>query len=507
MASTNAALLAAAMTVLLGACTLEPHYHRPAAPVPALEGSAAGGTAAADIGWREFFPDSQLRELIALALANNRDLRVAALNVRSAQAQYRIQRAQLFPTIDASGVEQVEEIPVKVLESEFPSAGAQAAGSGSALPSGVTARTFDVGVGFTSYELDVFGRIRSLSHAALQQYFSSGETRRSVQLTLVAEVATAYLTVLADQTLLDITRDTLKSQEQSYALTQRMFTAGTTTELALRQAEGTVDTARANLAQYQRQLAQDRDALQLLLGASIPDDVDFSGGLDRGPVVAELEEGIPSDVLVRRPDVLAAEHQLKAANAEIGAARAAFLPAISLTGNFGTESTQLSGLFKSGSRAWSFSPAISVPIFAGGANVANLQASKLARDTAVAQYEKAIQTAFREVADALVARGTLDDQLAAQQALVTASAIAYRLADMRFRGGVDSYLNALDAQRALYGAQQQLQTVRLLRLGNLVTLYKALGGGLLEHAAASRTTPKPATSETLPPQSGPPASN
>jgi multidrug efflux system outer membrane protein len=497
--------LAAAVATLLGACTLEPHYQRPPSPMPALEGGAAGGTIAADIGWREFFPDPQLQQLIGLALTDNRDLRVAALNVQSAQAQYRIQRASLFPTVDASGVEQVQHIPLGVLAAEFPSGAAGALGP---LPTnGITEHTYDVGVGFTNYELDLFGRIRSLSHAALQQYFSSGETRRSVQLTLVAEVATAYVAVLADQTLLDITRDTLKSQEDSYALTQKLFSGGTTTELALRQAESTVDTARANLAQYNRQQALDRDALQLLLGAPIPDGIDFSGGLDRGNMVAELAEGIPSDVLVRRPDVLAAEHQLMAASAEIGAARAAFMPAISLTGNFGTESTQLSGLFKGGSRAWTFSPQISVPIFAGGANVANLQATKLARDTAVAQYEKAIQTAFREVADALVARGTLDEQLAAQQALVAASEKAYRLADMRYRGGVDSYLSALDAQRTLYGAQQQLQTVRLLRLQNLVTLYKALGGGLLEHAAAAQATLEPSSSESLRAHAGPPASN
>jgi multidrug efflux system outer membrane protein len=486
MARRSTCLLAAAVATLLGACTLEPHYHRPPAPVPALPGGTAAGTAAADIGWREFFPDPQLQQLIALALTSNRDLRVAALNVQSAQAQYRIQRAQLFPTVDASAVEQVERTPTAVLEAEFPTAAS--AFTGSALPAGITVRTYDVGVGFTNYELDLFGRIRSLSHAALQQYFSSGETRRSVQLTLVAEVATAYVAVLADQTLLDITRGTLKSQQESYALTQKTFIGGTNTELALRQAETTVDTARANLAQYNRQLTQDRDALQLLLGAPIPDDIDFSGGLDRGNMVAELEEGIPSDVLVHRPDILAAEHQLMAANAQIGAARAAFLPAISLTGNFGTESSQLSGLFKGGSRAWTFSPDISLPIFAGGANVANLQATKLARDTAVAQYEKAIQSAFREVADALVARGTLDEQLAAQQALVTASAVAYRLADMRYRGGVDSYLTALVAQVSLYSAQQQLQTVRLTRLENLVTLYKALGGGLREHAAAAETS-------------------
>ena len=483
MACRSTCLLAAAVATLLGACTLEPHYHRPPSPVPALQGGTEGETVAADIGWREFFPDPQLQQLIALALTSNRDLRVAALNVQSAQAQYRIQRAELFPTIGASAVEQVQHIPSGVLAAEIP--GGAAGGAGTLPNNGITVHTYDVGLGFTNYELDLFGRIRSLSHAALQQYFSSGETRRSVELTLVAEVATAYVAVLADQTLLDITRDTLKSQEDSYALTQKMFNGGTTTELALRQAETTVDTARANLAQYNRQQALDRDALQLLLGAPIPDGIDFSEGLNRGNMVAELEEGIPSDVLVRRPDVLAAEHQLMAANAEIGAARAAFLPAISLTGNFGTESTQLSGLFKGGSRAWTFSPQISVPIFAGGANVANLEATKLARDTAVAQYEKAIQTAFREVADALVARGTLDDQLAAQQALVTASTVAYRLADMRYRGGVDSYLTALVAQVSLYSAQQQLQTVRLLRLQNLVTLYKALGGGLREHTATA----------------------
>ena len=483
-------VLAATVTALIGACTLEPNYHRPAAPVPALEGGTQGGAAATDIGWREFFPDPQLQQLIALALANNRDLRVAALNVESAQAQYRIQRAELFPTVNASAVEQVERLPPGVLGAT--GAGGAVGNSGASLAPG-TGRVlhfYNVGIGFTNYELDFFGRIRSLNHAALQQYFTNDETRRSAQLTLVAEVGAAYLAVLADQTLLDITRETLKSQTESYELTQRMFSAGTTTELALRQAESTVDTARASLAQYNRQLAQDRDALQLLLGAPIPDGIDVSGGLDRGTAVAELEEGIPSDVLVKRPDVLAAEHQLLAANARIGAARAAFLPAVTLTGNFGTESTQLSGLFKGDSRAWTFSPQISVPIFAGGANVANLQATKLARDTAIAQYEKAIQTAFREVADALAARGTLDEQLEAQQALVNASSKAYQLADMRFRGGVDSYLSALDAQRTLYSAQQQLQNVRLLRLQNLVTLYKALGGGLLEHAAAAQPAPQ-----------------
>jgi outer membrane protein, multidrug efflux system len=454
--------------------------------VPPLQGGAQGpgAQAAADIGWREFFPDPQLQELIALALTNNRDLRVAVLNVETAQQRYRVQRAELFPTIAATGTEQVQRFPNGVFS---PTGGGVSTG-GSKTPlagSGTTSRFFDVGIGFTSYELDVFGRIRSLDHAALEQYFSNVETRRNVQLTLVAEVANAYLTVLSDQTLLDITRDTLKSQSESYALTQRQFSAGTTTELALNQAETTVDTAQANLALYNRQIAQDRDALQLLLGAPIPDDIDISRGLDRPPAVAELEEGIPSDVLIRRPDVLAAEHQLQSANADIGAARAAFFPSITLTGSYGTASSKLSGLFKGGSEAWTFSPTINVPIFTGGANTANLRVSKLTRDTAVAQYEKAIQTAFQEVADALVARGTLGDQLVAQQKLQTASEKAYRLADMRYRGGVDSYLSALVAQQSLYSAQQQLTGVRLLRLQNLVTLYKVLGGGLQEHTGTA----------------------
>ncbi len=482
MAGPLAATAAATLAALVTACTLEPHYQRPVAPVPAIAGGTAGAGAAGEIGWQEFFPDPQLQQLIAVALANNRDLRVAALNVEAAQAQYRIQRAALFPTVDATATETVERFP----PGSAATLGAGGAGAGLPVSSGsraVTLHSYDVGVGFTSYELDLFGRIRSLNHAALESYFSEAQTQRSVQISLVAEVATAYLAVLADQTLLDITHQTLQSQEESYRLTQRMFGAGTTTELALRQAESTVDTARANLAQYNRQLAQDRDALQLLLGTSIPEGIQFSGGLDRGTAVSELQEGIPSEVLLNRPDVLAAEHQLRSANAQIGAARAAFFPAISLTGSFGTTSTQLSGLFHGDSRTWTFAPAVSVPLFAGGANVANLQATKIARATAVAQYEKAIQSAFREVADALVARSTLEDQLVAQQALVTASAAAYKLADMRFRGGVDTYLNALDAQRALYTAQQGLQTVRLTRLQNLVTLYKALGGGLREHSS------------------------
>jgi multidrug efflux system outer membrane protein len=461
-------------TMMFSACTLEPKYIRPDAPVAIPEHNVVSGIPAVNIGWRAFFPDLQLQQLIVLALANNRDLRVAALNVETAQARYRVQRAELFPTIAASTTEQAERQPLSVLAASLPGGNASAQGS-------IVSRSYTSGIGFTNFELDFFGRIRSLDHADLQQYFSFEETRRSAQIAIVAEVADAYLSVLMDQTLLDLTRQTLQNQRDSYELTRKMFERGTAAELALRQAESTVDTARANSARYARSLAQDRDALQLLLGATIPEDIDFSAGLDRPDIVSAVEEAIPSDVLVKRPDVLAAEHLLEAANADIGAARAAFFPAIELTGSLGSASTELSGLFKHDSLAWTFAPQISVPLFAGGANKANLMASKMARNTAVAQYEKAIQVAFREVADALQARGYLEEQLAAQRALVSASQDAYHLAQMRFRGGVDNYLSELDAQRSLYEAQQQLQIVRLQRFENLVTLYKTLGGGLHEN--------------------------
>src|ERR1700722_3018900 len=464
-------------TMTFSACTLEPKYIRPDAPAAMPEHNIVSGMPAEDLGWRTFFPDSQLQQLIALPLANTRDLRVAALNVEAAQARYRIQRAGLFPTIAASTTEQAERLPGSVLAASLPTGSAS-------VPGDIVFRSYTAGIGFTNFELDLFGRIRSLDHAGLQQYFSFEETRRSAQIALVAEVANAYLAMLTDQTLLVITRQTLQNQSDSYDLTRKMFERGTASELALRQAESTVDTARANLAQYSRVLAQDRDALQLLLGALVPEGTDFSAGLDRSDIVSAVEEAIPSDVLVNRPDVLAAEHLLEAANADIGAARAAFFPAIELTGSLGSASTELSGLFKHDSLAWTFAPQISVPLFAGGANKANLRTAEVARNTAVAQYEKAIQVAFREVADALQARGYLEEQLASQQALVSASQDAYHLAQMRFRGGVDNYLSELDAQRSLYDAQQQLQIVRRQRFENLVTLYKTLGGGLRENTAS-----------------------
>jgi len=467
-------LTVALITALLAAgCTLEPKYERPAAPVPQSfpegkayhEGDAAPttGKAAADIGWREFFTDARLQQLIELTLANNRDLRVAALNVEAQRAQYRIQRADLLPTISATANESVQSVPPYLNKPGLP------------IPS--TIRQYTVGVGFTSYELDLFGRIRSLTHQQLETYFGYQETRRSTQISLVAEVADGYLTLLADQELLRITEETLRSDTDSYTLTQRMLESGQATELDLRQAESAVDAARASLAQYTRQVAQDLNALQLLVGAPLPEELRRGPPLETQSFLEELPAGLPSDLLARRPDILSAEHSLRAANANIGAARAAFFPSVSLTGLFGTSSAQLSGLFGNGSKYWSFNPQLSVPIFAGGANVANLDLAKVQKNLQVAQYEKAIQTAFREVADALAARGTLQQQLEAQRALVDAAGASYTLSEMRFHSGVDAYLTVLDSQRTLYSAQQGLVSVELTRLENLVGLYKALGGG------------------------------
>ena len=482
----KSAVAISALTVVaaLTACTLEPHYKRPVAPVPATwtggaPRTAANQTAAPDIGWRQFFPDPGMQRLIGLSLANNRDLRVAALNVQAAQAQYRVQRADLFPTIAANGLEQVEKYPAGVFATGAQGAAATGGAAGTTT-GGATIRYFEAGVGFTSYELDLFGRIRSLSHAALERYLSSAETRRSAQLSLIAEVVSAYLAVLADETILKVTRKTLESQTASYDLTKRSLEAGATTALAFRQAASTVDTAKANLAAYIRQAAQDRNALVLLIGGPLPDDLPFEADLGTVNLSADLPAGVPSEVLASRPDVLAAEHQLIAANADIGAARAAFFPRITLTGSYGTASTQLSGLFKPGSSAWTFSPQITLPIFTGGANKANLDLNKIQTDINIAQYEKTLQTAFREVDDALAARQTLDEQLAAQRAVLEDTSQAYQLAELRFRSGVDSFLPVLDAQRALYSAQQGVVSLELMRLQNMATLYKALGAGMRE---------------------------
>jgi len=476
MSKTNRYLPMLAAALLSSGCTMIPDYQRPAAPLAAgyeaATDPAATQQAAADIGWRAFFTDPQLRGLIETALKNNRDLRVAALNVEAARAQYRIQRGALLPGIDASGSEQVNKLPSGVAAS---SAGT---GAGTAVGTDDITRYYSAGVGITAYELDLFGRVRSLNQARLADYLALDATRRSAQISLVAEVANAYFALIADQRLLAVTRTTLESQQATLELSQKRLAAGATDALTLRQVETSVYTAKASLAQYTRQLQLDRNALTQLLGVpALPAELHIDGGLDEDALAARLAPGLPSELLTRRPDVLAAEQQLIAANANIGAARAAFFPRISLTGNYGTASSELDGLFDDGSSAWSFAPTISIPIFSGGANRANLDLAKLQKDIGIARYEQAIQAAFREVADGLASRATLDQELAAQQGLVESTGGSLKLASLRFERGVDSYLSVLDSQRSQFAAQQSLETLKLARLQNLVTLYKALGGG------------------------------
>jgi multidrug efflux system outer membrane protein len=480
---------------LLSACTLTPHYDRPHAPVPnqwpgdsrdTSESTASISSAvpppaqlsADQIGWSDFFTDVRLKHLIAIALENNRNLRIATLNVTASQAQFRVQRSDLFPSIAASGSGFVEKLPPN---GAIPLGGT----SNTQVPlggSGETFRYYTAGIGFTSYELDLFGRQRSLSTEAFEQYLAQDDTRRSVEISLIGEVVNDYLSVLADQALFILTQETLRSETESYQLTMAMYEADTTTLLSLRQAESAVDAARANLAQYQRQLAQDRHALTLVLGQEIPEDLPPAKAIIDEQLLSNLPGLLPSDVLTHRPDIMSAEHALRASNADIGAARAAFFPRIELTASDGTASSGLSNLFSKGTGTWSFAPAISLPIFAGGRNRANLELARVEKNIAIARYELAIQTAFREVSDALSARGTYDDELTAQEALVAADSEAYELAQLRFRQGLDSYLTTLDAQRALYAAQQGLVSLRQAALVNQVGLYKALGGGLVEHS-------------------------
>lgn len=445
------------IAVLMGGCSLIPEYQRPASPTAAQYPTATQAATSSE-DWRTLFTDPALQQLIESALVNNRDLRVAALNVEAFQAQYRIQRADLFPAVSANANELRQRMPPSVTQ-------------GKALINS----TYSANLGISAYELDFFGRVRSLSEQALQTWLSTEEARRSAELSLVANVANAYLTWRADQELLELTRDTLAADEQSLHLTTRNREAGKSSALEQAQAKTSVDSSRANLARYQRQVAQDLNSLTLLVGAPVPDAL--PGRPLASDLVQQLPAGLPSDLLQRRPDILQAEYKLKAANANIGAARAAFFPSVSLTANAGTSSRDLSGLFAGGSGAWTFQPQISLPIFNAGSLRASLDYSKLQKDVAVAEYEKSIQTAFQEVADGLAARSTYQQQLQAQRDLVAATQTYYNLAQNRYQNGVDSSLTFLDAQRSLFSSQQGLITDRLAQLVAEVNLYTALGGG------------------------------
>lgn len=459
-----------AVLFLAGCSTMAPTYTQPAAPVPAAwpngpayqtQAAKTADKALADIPWQEFFVDPQLRKLIALALENNRDLRVATLNIERSRALYQIQRSDLFPKVDAAADATFQRIPETL------------SGTGRAR----TVDQYSVGLGVSSYEVDLFGRVRSLKDQALEQYLATEQAQRSVQISLVSQVAATYLALAADQERLQLAKETLASQQESFKLTKSRFEAGVSSSLDVNQAQTTVDSARVDIARYTTLAALDENALALVVGSTVPADLLPATLSETIASVKEIAPGLPSDVLLSRPDILQAEGQLKGANANIGAARAAFFPKITLVSSIGFGSDDLAGLFKPGSFAWKFAPQITLPIFDGGSNTANLTVAKVDRDIAVAQYEKAIQTAFREVADALAQKGTIDEQLAAQQSLTDATAESLKLSQARYEKGVDSYLTVLDSQRSLYGTQQNLIGARLARLSNLVTLYKVLGGG------------------------------
>lgn len=487
----------------LAGCNLAPKYVRPEGAVPAAlpQGGVypAAATDAPDvskIGWRTFFTDDRLRKTIALGLENNRDLRVAAANVLQARAQYRIQRADLVPSTTVSGSGTYTN---NIFGGASAGAGA-GAGSGAGAGAGAGAGTgggvgagaggaavgsnssnlefYSVNAGFSAFELDLFGRVRNLNRAALEQYFASEEAQRAARISLIAEIATAWATLGSDQDQLRISQETLKAFEQSLELTRAQFRIGVASELEARQAETSYQSARNDIAVLKTRVAQDKNALDLLVGTPVTADL-LPQGLGNGDAALQvLPAGLSSEVLLRRPDVLQAEHQLIAQNANIGAARAALFPRISLTATLGTISTALSGLFAGGSFTYTGAPSVSLPLFDGGRLRGNVDYARASQQAAVSTYEKTVQTAFREVADALAQRGTIDEQIAAQTARVGAANVALRISDARYRAGVESFLNTLDSQRSAYAAQQQLVTTRLTRISNLVELYRSLGGGL-----------------------------
>lgn len=448
-------MVLALCTLALVGCTLTPRYQRPAAPVPAeFPGTTAPAAApVAEMSWRSFIPEERLTRLIEIALASNRDLRVAVLNVEQSRAQYRISYAQVLPSIGANGsfVRQQTQ--------------------------GATSQTASINIGVSAYELDLFGRLRSLTQQALEQYLATAEARRSAQIALVAETATQYFQLREAEEQLALARQTLAIVQESYDINKSLFAAGATGELDMRAAEGQVQTARINVIAYQRQITQAQNALQLLLGQPIPAGLPLARPFAAAGSLADIPAGLPSDLIERRPDILQAEHALKSANANIGAARAAFFPVISMTGTLGKASPQLSRLFDSGTDVWSFAPQVNLPLFTWGANTARLKAARIAAQVGVASYEKTIQTAFREVADALVASASYASQVEAEELAIAAQSRRFELASLRYRHGDDTYLNLLLAQRDLYAAQQGHLESERNGLSARIALFRALGGG------------------------------
>ena len=463
---------------LLSACSMAPTYQRPEAPVaaafPADSAGAASRTSVAlplsadakpavDTGWRDYFSDPRLQQLIAASLENNRDLRTAALRIEEARAQYNIQSADRLPNLNGSFGATRAKTPAFLSSSGESTIG----------------KRYDAGVSVSSFELDFFGRVKSLNDAALAAYLATDEARQAAQIALVAQVAQAYYTERAYAEQYALAQQTYEARARTYKLTQQRAEVGASSRLDLRSNETLMETARASALTLARQRAQAENALTLLVGQAPA--VAASGAM---PSDAQLDalnavpEGLPSDLLTRRPDIRAAEQRLKSANANIGAARAAFFPRISLTAAIGSSSPSLGGLFDSGSGSWSFAPQLVLPIFDAGRNSANLTITEVRKNIAVADYEKTIQTAFREVADALAARDYLGEQVNAQRAVQEAQADRLKLLQLRFDNGVASSLDVLDAQRELFSAQQTLVQARLLRTTTAIDLYRSLGGGL-----------------------------
>lgn len=441
----------------LSGCSMAPKYQQPEAPFAASWQAQAQQNAETP-DWQHFFADENLQLLIETALEHNKDLRVAALNVEAFRAQYRIDRSALFPAVDAAGGGNRQRIPKNMSPTEESTINSQ----------------YSASLGITAWEIDFFGRLNSLRQQALETYFASEQAQRSAELSLIANVATAWLSHQADQASLALVQSTLETYENSLKLVQSRYDAGVASALELQQARTAADNARVSLAQFQRQVAQSRNALQMVLGAPIPE---LKQNVELSSVqLAELPVALPAELLQRRPDILQAEHQLKAANANIGAARAAFFPSISLTTTAGSMSNELSDLFSSGSGTWLFQPQLRLPIFNSGRLKASLDYSKVQKDIRIAQYEKSIQTAFQEVADGLIARSTYNEQLAAQDKLLESSQAYLDLAERRYREGVDNQLTLLDAQRLLFSTQQQRINTQLALLTSEINLYKSLGG-------------------------------
>lgn len=469
----RSAITISALALSLAACSFAPVHERPAAPVAAAwqtggQRDAPDAAAAAEIGWRDFYSEPALQRLIAQALEHNRDLRAAILNIEAARAQYGIRRADELPSIGAGASAARQRVP------------------GDLSPSGrsTISEQYQVDIGVTGFELDFFGRVRSLRDAALAEYLATEEARRAAQIGLVAQVAGAWLSQRAAAEQIALLESTITSRERSLALVRLRHDAGVASELDLRQSEGLLEGARAELAEARRIGLQARNALELLVGQPL-DDAQLRGAapLDQTGLGPALSAGLPSELLVRRPDIVAAEQRLRAANANIGAARAAFFPRIALTGAFGTASSDLSGLFGGGSGIWRFAPQLSLPIFDGGRNQANLDLAEVRRELAIVDYERSVQSAFREVADALAARSTIDDRIRALRAQAAAATRSVELAELRYRSGVDSQLQWLDAQRSQLAVEQGLLAARTAELANRIELYKVLGGGWNEFSS------------------------